>query len=153
MSDELYHADVLVWSERQAERLRRVAHGERVNDVDWEHVIEEIEDVGLSELNAVRSHLRLMLVHLLKLHGWPQSPAREHWRGEIRNFQAEALQRYTPSMRERIALPELYRIACRQLSGMRYDGMDPTAFPAQCPLSLDDLLMADPAGLESGFSA
>ena len=71
MPDELYHEDVLVWSERQAERLRRVAHGERVNDVDWEHVIEEIEDVGVSELHAVQSLLQQAIVHLLKVYGWP----------------------------------------------------------------------------------
>jgi hypothetical protein len=35
--------------------LRRVAKGERVNEVDWDHVIDEIEDVGLSELHAVES--------------------------------------------------------------------------------------------------
>jgi hypothetical protein len=35
-----------------------------VDGVDWEHVVEEIEDVGLSELNAVRGYLRQMLVQL-----------------------------------------------------------------------------------------
>ena len=70
----------------QADLLRRVARGERVNEVDWEHVIEEIEDVGLSELNAVQSYLRLMLVHLLKVHCWPESPSVGHWRGEIVSF-------------------------------------------------------------------
>jgi hypothetical protein len=35
MSD-LYEADILMWSEHQAELLRRMAAGERVNDqVDW----------------------------------------------------------------------------------------------------------------------
>jgi hypothetical protein len=49
MSD-LYD-DVLLWSERQAALLRRMAAGERVNDqVDWENVAEEIEDVGRSSL-------------------------------------------------------------------------------------------------------
>jgi hypothetical protein len=67
MADDLYDHDALAWSERQATLLR----GERVNDVDWDHVVEEIEDVGLSELNAVYSYLRQILVRLLKLHGWP----------------------------------------------------------------------------------
>ena len=36
-----YDTDILIWSERQAALLRRVAAGERVNDqVDWENVIE-----------------------------------------------------------------------------------------------------------------
>jgi hypothetical protein len=50
-----------------------------VNDVDWARVVEEIKDVGLSQLNAVRSYLRLMLVYLLKLRGWPESPAAADW--------------------------------------------------------------------------
>ena len=55
MPDDLYDRDILAWSEHQSVLLRRVANGERLNDVDWDHVVEEIEDVGLSELNAVRS--------------------------------------------------------------------------------------------------
>ena len=46
MPNDLYDRDVLAWSEHQADRLRRLARGERVNDLDWEHVVEEIEDVG-----------------------------------------------------------------------------------------------------------
>jgi hypothetical protein len=65
MPDELYDHDILAWSQYQSSLLRRVARGERVNEVDWPHVVEEIEDVGLSELNAVRSYLRQLLVHLL----------------------------------------------------------------------------------------
>ena len=38
MSD-LYEDDILLWSERQAALLRRMAAGERLNDqVDWENV-------------------------------------------------------------------------------------------------------------------
>ena len=99
MPDGLYERDILAWSQHQADLLRRVARGERVNEVDWAHVVEEIEDVGLSELNAVRSYLRLMLVHLLKVHGWPDSAAADHWRREIMSFQSDAAQRFAPSIR------------------------------------------------------
>ncbi len=34
--------------------------------MDWKHVVEEIEDVGISQLNAVQSHLRLLLVRLYR---------------------------------------------------------------------------------------
>ena len=57
MSD-LYDTDILLWSERQAELLRRHAAGERVKDawIDWPNIAEEIVDVGRSELRAVASH-------------------------------------------------------------------------------------------------
>src|SRR4030081_1511628 len=100
MPDDLYDHDALAWSERQAALLRRVARGERVNDVDWDHVVEEIEDVGLSELNAVHSYLDQILVHLLKLHGWPELDSEQHWRAEIVAFQTRLERRFAPSMRQ-----------------------------------------------------
>jgi len=116
--------------------LRRLARGEKVNGVDWDHVVEEITDVGLSELNAVRSFLRQMLTHLLKVQGWPDNAAVDHWRGEIGSFQADAAQRFTPSMRRRIDLTSLYGRALGQLSGIKYDGALPRAWPAKCPFTL-----------------
>ena len=58
MPDDRYHRDILAWSDQQSERLRRVAAGERVNDVDWGNVIEEIESLGVRELRAPCSHFR-----------------------------------------------------------------------------------------------
>lgn len=78
MPDDLYDRDVLAWSEHQADLLRRLARGERVNDLDWEHVVEEIEDAGLCELHAAQSYLHQMLVQLLKPQGWPESPSVGH---------------------------------------------------------------------------
>ena len=44
---DLYGDDILLWSEKQGALLRRLSVGERVNDqVDWPHVVEEIEEVG-----------------------------------------------------------------------------------------------------------
>jgi hypothetical protein len=153
MPDDLYDRDILAWSEHQSTLLRRVARGERLNDVDWDHVVEEIEDVGLSELNAVRSYLRQMLVHLLKLYGWPDSTASDHWRLELRGFQADAVQRFAPSMRQRIEVTTLYRRAYMQLEGLSLDNRPPRQFPEACPFSLDDLLEGDPRELESRLAS
>ena len=74
MPDGLYERDALAWADRQAALLRRVAAGEGVNEaVDWPHVIEEVQDVGLSELRACQSLLEQVLTHLLKLHAMPDS--------------------------------------------------------------------------------
>ena len=45
MSDsDLYGDDIRLWSERQGDLLRRLAAGESVGDqVDWPHVVDEIE--------------------------------------------------------------------------------------------------------------
>ena len=108
MPDDLYHRDVLAWSEHQADLLRRVGRGERVSDIDWDLVAEEIADLGLSELHSVESFLELMLVHLLKIYGWPDSQSVGHWRVEIDAFQVRHERRYTPFMRQRVDIDQLY---------------------------------------------
>lgn len=140
MPDDLYERDVLAWSEREAGYLRRLSLGERVNDLDWAHLVEEIEDVGLSELNAVVSHLEQVLVHLLKLRAWPESQSARHWRVEVVAFQRNAARRFAPSMRRRIDLNRLYRDAADQLEAGRERGDPPLGLPEDCPFTLDQLL-------------
>ena len=48
-TEPLYDTDILLWSEQQAELLRRRA----ANALDWDNLAEEIGDVGLSQLRAV----------------------------------------------------------------------------------------------------
>ncbi len=151
MPNDLYDQDVLAWSQHQAGLLRRLARGEQVNNVDWEHVVEEIVDVGLSQLNAVQSYLRLMLVHLLKVRGWPESPAVGHWRGEIVSFQADAAERFAPLMRQKIDLDRLYGKALAQVSAVTYEGRQRLPLPDTCPFTLDQLLIEQWPALEALF--
>jgi hypothetical protein len=140
MPDGLYERDVLARSQHQADLLRRLGRGERVNDVDWTHLAEAIEDVGLSELHAVESDLNLLLVHLLKVHVWPDSPASAHWRGEIVAFRNRANRRFAPSMRQRIDVGVLYAEAAEQLRAMEHGSEIRRAFPTVSPFTLDELL-------------
>lgn len=148
MPDGLYEHDALAWADRQAALLRRVASGERVNDaVDWPNVIEEVQDVGLSELRACQSLLQQAMVHLLKLHAWPGSRAVGHWRDEVGVFLDDAARRFTPSMRQRITLDDLYAAARRRAGTATDDAGAPRPLPDACPFGLDDLLAGDLAGL------
>ncbi len=139
MQEAPYDQDILAWSDQQAQLLRRLAKGERVNGIDWAHVVEEIEDVGLSELNAVRSLLRQMMVHLLKCAIWPEHAAVRHWREEIVAFQSDAEQRFAPSMRQRIDLGRLFAAAVRQVAASDLGDVG-RSMPDACPWSLDQLL-------------
>src|SRR5947199_6799 len=104
-----YEKDILLWSEHQAGLLRRIATGELVNgQVDWENVIEEVESVGRSQLDAVESLLFQALVHMLKAEAWPLSLTAPSWRADARGFRAQARRRFAPSMRQRIDLPGIY---------------------------------------------
>jgi hypothetical protein len=136
MPDGRYEHDVLAWSQHQADLLRRLGRGERVNDVDWGHVAQEIESVGLAELHSVEDFLNLILVHLLKLHAWPDSLSCPYWRGEIVTFQNNANRRFAPSMRQRIDIGALYAEAVKQLQATDPDSQ----FPDENPYTLDQLL-------------
>ena len=142
MPDGLYERDALAWAEQQSELLRRLAAGERLNAaVDWPNVIEEVRDVGLSELRACQSLLEQALAHLLKLHALPESQAAKHWRDEIRTFLHDVQRRFTPSMRQRIGLDDLYDKAAGRARAAAGDiGITACSLPDACPFTLDDLL-------------
>jgi hypothetical protein len=140
MSD-LYDTDILEWSERQADLLRRVAAADRANDgaPDWPNIIEEIESVGRSQLSAVRSLLTQALVHMLKVQAWPQSAAVPGWRSEVMRFRLDAADAFAPSMRQHIDVAKLYARALRIIPET-IDGLPPLPVPQTCAVTLDELL-------------
>jgi len=145
MPDDLYETDVLVWSERQGQLLRRLAAGERVNaDVDWDNVIEEIECVGRSELHRCESLLRQALVHLLRIRAWPSAPSVAHWRGEVVGFLADAKRSYAASMRHRLDLNDIFAHALRQVRLGADESDRPDPLMETCPYALDDLFAEKP---------
>ena len=144
MPDDLYDQDIFAWSERQSALLRRAAAGERVNDLDWPHIIEEIEDVGGAALRSVHSLLARAIEHLLKLHGWPDSDATEHWRRETRAFLRDAARAFTPGMRQLIDIDELYRLAASAVAEDTMFGRPPGPLPADQPFTLEELLARPP---------
>ena len=152
MPDALYDRDVLAWAEQQAGLLRRVQAGERLNEsVDWDHLIEEVQDLGLSELRTCRSLLRQALIHLMKLRAWPKAEAADHWRMEAAGFLIDARDRFAPSMRQRIDLQDVFADALYAAFGPKTlspdlgdDGEAIAEFSTECPFSLDDLLREHP---------
>src|SRR3978361_2241399 len=136
-----YDSDILVWSEHQAELLRQHAGGGRLNDaaIDWPNIIEELVDVGRSELRSCRSLLRQALRHLLKAQAWPLSRDAPTWRADAIDFRRQARDAFTPSMRQRIEIDQLYRDALRAMPET-IDGQPPLPVPDVCPLTLDALL-------------
>jgi len=149
MSD-LYHSDVFVWSEQQAELLRLRAAGELVNEAElnWPNIAEEIADVGRSERRAVESALVQALTHDLKAEAWPLSREVPQWRAEARTQRRAARRAFTPGMRQHIVLANLYSDA---LAGLpeSIDGTPPLPVPGVCPVTLDELLANEQPDLGS----
>jgi hypothetical protein len=144
MSDStLYDDDILLWSEQQASAIRRLARGHVVpNELDIENVAEEIESLGRSELAAVKSYIRLMFVHFIKLVTEADSESARHWRGEIVAFHSDMMARYAPSMRQRIDLDEIWRSACDQmlLASQGVQNNLVAELSQRSPFALDELL-------------
>ena len=84
----LYEEDIYAWSQHQAAVLRRMAANPAAlpNDLDLEHVAEEIEEVGNEQRFGVESNLIQAFMHLIKTVALPEDPAVRHWTKEIRAF-------------------------------------------------------------------
>ena len=75
----LYERDYYGWIQRNVRAIRE----DRLKDVDWANVAEELEDMGKSEQRALRSQLARLLAHLLK---WSHQP--ERWRSSEHSWRA-----------------------------------------------------------------
>lgn len=76
--ERLYNTDYLKWIQTTVEKLRVQDY----SSIDWENVIDEIEDMGRSERKSLKSNLIVVLTHLLK---WQHQPdfRSGSWKGSI----------------------------------------------------------------------
>ena len=112
----LYEEDFLLWSREQAAALRAAAKGGANLPLDWEHIAEEIEDLGKSNRRELRNRLLAILEHLLKLQYSPAVNPRAGWRATIIRERAavEGLLDDSPSLRGELPkLIEKARAAAR----------------------------------------
>jgi hypothetical protein len=110
----LYQEDLLAWSEQQAAALRRLGSRRNLpNELDLANVIEEIEDVGKSELHAVDSLIENILVHLVLVWADPNAPAMRGWVAEITAWDVALGQCIAASMRTRLEFDPLWNGAVR----------------------------------------
>lgn len=58
-----YELDFYAWLNQQAQVLR----SRESESLDWDHLAEEIEAMAAGEKRELTSHLKTLLVHLLKL--------------------------------------------------------------------------------------
>lgn len=116
MDDQIaYDEDFYGWSQQQAAVLRGIAtRRDLPNELDLEHVAEEIEDVGNARRSSVQSYTRLILVHLLKAASVSNSALRNKWFGEIAGFHSELTNRYSKSMRQEIEMARRWRQAFKE---------------------------------------
>ena len=138
-----YEEDFYAWTQYQADVLRTMCRGD--NRLDRERVAEEIEDLGKSARNAVRSQIRRIIEHLLKLGYSLSEEPRHSWirwvaevRATLRDQLSPTLWRDADSM-----LSTLYRDGRRQAAlGLHEHGEQEAAasLPGACPYTLDQIV-------------
>lgn len=138
-----YDDDFYAWTKYQADVLRTLRTDD--NRFDRENLVEEIESLGNSQRDAVRSQVRRILEHFLKLAYSPASDPRYGWMGSIVEARAALDDQISETLRSdvEVTLGRLYRDARRraELGLLEYGEADAAkALPAACPYTLDDVL-------------
>lgn len=147
-TEQLYEEDFYAWTCHQANALRRLAATRPNVELDFEHLIEEVADLGVSQRDAVRSQVRRIIVHCLKLEYSLARAPRVGWYETIIDARIVLEDKLTPTLRRGIQrwLPKLYDQARRAANAsLRVHGEPAAAdaLPAKCPYRLADLLRHD----------
>ncbi len=135
-----YDHDFYGWLVHNARLLREG----RLSAVDAEHIAEELEDMGKSQKRALASHLRVLLIHLLKWRCQPQRCGPSS-RVSIRNARDRiaAIVEDSPSLGQLPRDVFLQEYAWARKYAADETGLDLSSFPDAPPFSLDQVLEED----------
>ncbi len=100
MADDLYERDFFLWTQAQAQALRACAGGSNV--LDYEHLAEEVEDLGSAQRNKAESFVRQIIAHLYKLSASQNLDPVNHWRGEILELRINLRRPLTKAIRNEL---------------------------------------------------
>ncbi len=137
-----YEHDVAAWSVEQARLLRAGLF----DQLDVEHIADEIEDVGKGEARELASHMAVLLAHWLKWEHQPmlRSPG---WQNTIREQRKQVLRRLkrTPSLRPELENPGFIEDAWSdaRLAAARETGIDIARFPPEPTWPFPEVLRED----------
>jgi Domain of unknown function DUF29 len=136
---DLYESDETAWLE-ESSRLIRAG---KLDGLDCEHLASYLEDMAIRDRREVKSRLRVLVVHLLKWHYQPEKRSRS-WVTTIGNQQFELAGLVEGATLRRHAegvLAEIYPSAVK--SAAIQTRLPNSAFPAECPFALDQILTAE----------
>lgn len=139
-ASSLHESDFYAWTQQQ---IGLIQSGQ-LADVDFEHLLEEIEGLGASERRELINRLAGLLAHLLKWHYQPSLRGRS-WQLTIKEQRRQLHRLLTdnPSLHARLSefIADAYIDSI--LLSAKETGLEESVFPAQCPYAHDDLLNAE----------
>lgn len=136
----LYETDFVRWVETTAEQLRTQNYA----SVDWQNLIEEIEDMSRRERKSLKSNLVVILLHLLKWQFQPELRSGS-WKGSIR----EHRRRVNDDLKDSPSLvPYLQEVFAECYANAREQAADETGlpleiFPMNCSYLAEQVLNSD----------
>ncbi|MGB5595397.1 MAG: DUF29 domain-containing protein [Crocosphaera sp.] len=133
----LYEIDPNQWLEETIKLLKR----NRLNELDLDNLIEELEALGRSEKNAVESVLEQVIRHLLLLQYLSKESQynQSHLKAEITGFRTQLKRKLTTNLYNHLLkeLPSLYQDALAYIN--QKTNLE-VQFPPDSPYSLEELL-------------
>ena len=137
---DVYEQDFYAWAREQATLLR----AGRFDELDLAHLTEEVDDLGGSLYRSVRSRIRTIIEHLLKLEHSPAAAPRGLWLDTVHAQRADLEDDLTASLRRRLRteLPKQYaRARAAAARSLRRYGETAAAdaLPETCPYTLDQI--------------
>ena len=134
-----YDTDVVAWSNEQAQLLR----AGKFDQLDLEHLAEEIEDVGKSEQRELANKMSVLLAHLLKWAFQPELRASsDSWRLTIKEQRKRIVARLakTPSLQRSLTDVDWLDDAWVDAVSLARKETGIVIFPEVCPWPMDDVL-------------
>ncbi len=133
----LYEVDEHLWLEETIKILKE----NRLDDLDLESLIEELESLRKKDKNRVSSFLEQIIRHLLLLQYWTieQERNQNHWRAEIQGFRTQLRKYLTANLHNYLAneLNIIYQDALEYVQEKTGFSVN---FPEKCPYTLEQLL-------------
>jgi hypothetical protein len=133
-----YENDFYGWTQQQAQLLRN----REVGRIDWNHLAEEIEDMGRAEKRQLESRLEVLIMHLLKWQFQPNLRSRS-WQLTIKEqrLRLEKLLQENPSLKSILTdvRAKIYPLAV--ISAEKETGL--SSFPETCPYNLTEILSSE----------
>jgi Domain of unknown function DUF29 len=137
----LYERDFFHWTELMSARLRDRETG----DLDWDHLAEEIKDLGRRDRRELKNRLRVLIAHLLKWEYQPELREGSSWKSTIREQRGQIgdLLEDSPSLKPHIR--EAWAQVYRQAAELAHDEMktEKPLVPKTCPYSQSQVLDPD----------
>jgi hypothetical protein len=136
----LYEIDFYAWSQQTADKIRL----RRFDEIDAEALAEEVESLGRSERNHLRTRLTLILAHLLNWEFQHEKRDRHgrSWQATIREQRRRVarLLEEMPSLRTAASdvVEDAYESAV--IHAAQETGLIEEDFPRRCPYTLDEIL-------------